>query len=203
MTGKRKRHRPADPMEIARRRAAERLAEREPERWGVDTAAFSLPANADVQILATTGPETRARRRDVFDLFHARGALSAAGREAVRRLREDVAVLHRTEAGGRDMAPKIDTTRRSDGFSDRRLAAGERIEAALRLAGPASAALIAALAEADVVTGRSADWRAIVARQTGETLADAQGAVLRAACENLAGAYVALDNERVRRRASA
>jgi hypothetical protein len=33
----------------------------------------------------------------------------------------------------------------------------------------------------------------VVERESGERLADAQGAVLRAACENLAGAYAALD----------
>jgi hypothetical protein len=43
------------------------------------------------------------------------------------------------------------------------------------------------------VEGRAEDWRAVVERETGERLADAQGAALRAACENLAGAYRLLD----------
>ncbi|MDQ2861043.1 MAG: hypothetical protein M3T55_10045, partial [Pseudomonadota bacterium] len=47
-----------------------------------------------------------------------------------------------------------------------------------------------------VVLGRTADWRAVVARESAERLPDAQGAVLRAACENLAGAYAAMDRGR-------
>lgn len=202
MKAKRRSHRPSDPMEIARRRAAERLAERDPAQWGVDAAALALPARADVEVLAGAGPEIRARRRDVFDTFHARGALSAAGREAIRRLQADIAILHRTQTAGRELAPKVDASRKADDINDRRLAAGERIAGALKLSGVASAGLLAALAEAEAALGRPADWRATVARLTGETLADAQGAVLRSACENLAGAYAALDRER-RRRATA
>jgi hypothetical protein len=60
---------------------------------------------------------------------------------------------------------------------------------------------LAALCEPDVVAGCAADWRAVVARQTGERLPDAQGAVLRAACENLSGAYAIVDRTgpRIRR----
>ena len=36
----------------------------------------------------------------------------------------------------------------------------------------------------------------VVARETGEGLADAQGAILRVACENLAGAYGLLNRGR-------
>ena len=56
-------------------------------------------------------------------------------------------------------------------------------------AGAVSARLLVALCEPDVVLGRAADWRAVVERESGETLADAQGAILRMACENLAAAY--------------
>jgi hypothetical protein len=70
------------------------------------------------------------------------------------------------------------------------------VEVALSLCGPASARLIAAVVEAGAALGCPADWREVVARETGERLADAQGAVLRAACENLAGAYAVIDGRR-------
>jgi hypothetical protein len=111
----------------------------------------------------------------------------------VRRLQADIAALHRTSEGVTDFRPRVDASRRPDAFGDHRRRAGARVEAALRLSGAASAALLAALCEADVVLGRSGDWRAVVLRETGETLPDAQGAILRAACENLAGAYRTLD----------
>jgi len=82
------------------------------------------------------------------------------------------------------------------GVDDTRLRAGSRIEAALALSGSSSARLLAALCESDIVLGRSVSWRAVIERETGEGLPDAQGALLRVACENLAGAYARLDRTR-------
>ena len=131
----------------------------------------------------------RARRQDVFDTLRARGRLSSAALDAVRRLQDDIACLHRTQLGAVNYAPRVDRSIEPQAFSDARRRAGARIEAALARAGAASARLLVALCEPDVVLGRAADWRAVVERETGETLADAQGAILRMACENLAGAY--------------
>jgi hypothetical protein len=183
--------RPSSPEEIARRRAAERERQRDPAAWGVDAAAIKhLPAHAAVEARADgAGRIVRARRADIFEILRARGTLSAAGYEAVRRLQDDMAVLHRTHAGGGDFAPRVDRARDPQAFTDIRHKAGLRIDAALSLAGAASATLLAALCEADVVLGRPGEWRDVVAHQTGERLPDAQGAVLRVACENLAGAY--------------
>lgn len=193
MPRKRKIQRPSDPMEIARRRAEAR----DPATWGLNAAALNLPANGGVDRRGDlAGRTTRARRADVFDLFLGRRSLSQGGHDAVRRLQEDLAILHRTLAGGGDVAPRVDRSRDPETFSQRRRRAGERIAATLALAGAASARLIGALCEAEVVSGRPADWRAVVARETGERLADAQGALLRMACENLAGAYQALDRRR-------
>ena len=44
----RNRPRPANPLTVARRRAAERQADRDPQTWGVDPTSLLLPANADV-----------------------------------------------------------------------------------------------------------------------------------------------------------
>ena len=197
MSRKRRGARPADPAEIARRRAAERAREQDAGAWGLDRQALAGAANADVEIAAdTSGRLVRARRQDVFDLLRARGRLSAAALDAVRRLQDDIACLHRTHSGGVSYAPRVDRSVDPQAFSDARRRAGARIEAALARAGTVSGRLLAALCEPDVVLGRAADWRAVVERETGETLADAQGAILRMACENLAGAYGMTDRAR-------
>ena len=184
-------------MEIARRRALERIRERDPAQWGLSTDALALPANADVVRQSDlVGRTTRARRQDVFDLLHARGKLKQEALDAVRRLQDDIAALHRSPGGIGNLTPRVDRSRDPQGVSDARLRAGGRIEAALALAGPSSARLIAALCEPEIVLGKSADWRAVVLRETGERLPDAQGAILRAACENLAGAYARVDKAR-------
>jgi hypothetical protein len=112
---------------------------------------------------------------------------------AVRRLQDDIACLHRTTTGSVSYAPRVDRSIDPQGFSDARRRAGARIEGVLSLAGPASARLVGALCEPEVVLGQAADWRGVVRRETGETLPDAQGAILRMACENLAGAYEMVD----------
>jgi hypothetical protein len=185
---------PSDPVEIARRRAAELDIARNPARWGVDPTAMALAANTDVQTTNDfRGRIARASRKDVFDLFHERAGLSRAALDAVRRLQADIAILHRAFAGGGEITPRVDRSRDPQGFSERRIAAGSRIEAVLERTGRASAQLLRGLCEADVVLGRAQPWRAVVADLTGETLPDAQGAALRAACENLAGAYASVD----------
>jgi hypothetical protein len=104
--------------------------------------------------------------------------------------------------GGVSLTPRVDRSIDPQGFSDARRRAGARIEAALSLAGPVSARLLASLCEPEVVAGRAADWRGVVRHETGETLPDAQGAILRMACESLAGAYDLIDRSRGRNRAA-
>lgn len=187
---RRGRRAPSAPMEIARRRALEREQARDPSLWGIDRDAVALEANADVEALAGPGGRiVRARRQDIFDIMHARGRLSAAGLNAVRRLQDDIACLHRTSMGGVNYAPRVDRSVDPRAFSDARRRAGARIQSTLSRSGALSARLLAALCEPHVILGRTADWRAVVARETGESLPDAQGAILRMACENLAGAY--------------
>lgn len=194
MSRKNKTTRPTAPLEIARRRAAERARDRDPAAWGLDPAALTLAANAAIETrLDAAGRVVRVQRQDVFDLMNARGRLSSTALGAVRRLQDDIACLHRTTSGGSGYVPRVDRSPDPQGFSDARRRAGSRVEAALSLTGPASARLLAALCESDVVLARAADWRAAVKRESGETLPDAQGAILRMACENLAGAYALVD----------
>lgn len=197
MTRKRKVIRPSDPMEMLRRRAAERASGRDPATWGLDTDRLRLPAYKDVDVTTDqAGRIVRARRQDIFDLMSGRGRLSPAAVNAVRRLQDDIACLHRTATGSMAFAPRVDRSPNTEGFSESRRRAGARIELVLSLAGPASARLLGALCEPEVVLGRATDWRAVVKRETGEGLSDAQGAILRMACENLAGAYDMVDRRR-------
>jgi len=196
MTRKRKTARPADPMAIARRRAEERAAARDPATWGIDAAALRLEVNRAVEARPGAGRAVaRAARTDVFDRLLARGALTTAAHNAVRRLQDDIALLHRTATGGGDFSPRVDRSRSPGDFDDARRRAGERIEAALSRSGVASARLLGALCEAECVLGRG-DWREIVSQTSGERLPDAQSAILRAACDNLAGAYAQIDRGR-------
>ena len=197
MTRKRKTARPADPMQIAQRRAEERAKARDPAQWSLPNDALALAANADVaRSRDGAGRVARARRQDEFALMHARGKLQTDALNAVRRLQDDIALLHRSPGGVGDLTPRVDRSRTPSDFNDARLKAGARIDAVLAFAGTASAGLITALCEPEAVLGRGVDWRAVVARQTGETLPDAQGALLRVACENLAGAYARADRQR-------
>jgi hypothetical protein len=183
-------------MAIARRRAAEREAARDPATWGLDRQALDLACHADVVTGADlAGRTVRAKRQDVFDLLLARGRLSPAAFAAIRRLQDDIALFHRAAGGVAAYAPRIDISRAPAGASEARHRAGERLEAALGLAGPASARLLAGLVE-PAALGRASDWRAVVMRESGEAGADAQGAIVRQACENLAGAYGLIDRRR-------
>lgn len=197
MTRKHKAIRASDPMEIVRRRAAERASGRDPANWGLDTDRLRLSVNTDVETTTDqAGRIVRARRQDIFDLMCGRGRLSPAAVNAVRRLQDDIACLHRTATGSMAFAPRVDRSPDNEGFSETRRRAGARIESVLSLAGPANARLLGALCEPEVVLGRATDWRAVVKRETGEGLSDAQGAILRMACENLAGAYEMIDRRR-------
>ena len=96
-------------------------------------------------------------------------------------------------SGGSEFTPRVDRSRQPEGFTVARQRAGERIDEVLVLAGPLTAGVIRALCEPDMALGQPADWRIVIATHAGERLPDAQGAILRFACENLAGAYAALD----------
>lgn len=187
MSRRRPKPRPANPLAIARARAAERQLARDPANWGVDRDALTLATNTEVEVRPDKAGQTlRARRCDVFDLFFARGRLSQAALDAVVQ-------LHASGGGVSAYAERIDCARDGADLTEARCGAGRRIAAALSFAGPVSARLLLAVCEFDAALGRCADWRAVVQRETGERLADAQGAILRAACENLAGAFAIMD----------
>ena len=120
------------PPRLARRYRPPRDSEmRQPEREEppIDPAHLALPVNAGVNVTRDlAGRIARARRQDVFDLMCARGKLTPSALTAVRRLQEDMAVLHRTISCGGDLTPRVDRSRRPESFGEARLAAGTRIE---------------------------------------------------------------------------
>ncbi len=190
----RRRKKPAAPRPLTAL-SPDPQASADPANWGVNAEALSLPSQVGVvHGRGARGEVTRARRTDVFERLLARGALSVRGVLAVRRLQDDMAAWHRSGLGlsARLEAPSQGGARPGV-MAEACLAAGARVRAALGLAGPASAGLLGALCETGAVRGLELDWREVVLAQTGERLADAQTAVLRAATENLAGAYALLD----------
>ena len=114
----------------------------------------SMPRFASRPIAA--GRITRARRQDVFDLCSRRGASS--GRTPIRRCggcRTTSPSCTGSSAAAATSRPRVDRSRTADGFSDARLAAGARIEAAAgALSGAASARLLVGLCEPAVIEGR-------------------------------------------------
>ena len=193
MSRRSKRRLLADPLTFAQRRAAERLAQRHPEAWGLNQDALSLPANTAIEM--RSGRERPyVRRRDLFDRL-----LAGERREvlaAVRRLQADIGVRISSAGGVARYAERLDADPGDDTFADLRLRVGARIERVLALAGPASSRLLLALIEPEAALGRSADWRSVVEKASGQSQADAQVRVLVGACTDLAEAYVDFDRSR-------
>ena len=187
----RRRARPSDPSLTARRRALAREADRDPANWGLNREALALPSQSGLEARAdAAGRVCRARRIDPFERLLAGAADSLA---ALRRLQSDLLLAQAKSGGVARYAERIDCGRPvEDPLVDARRRAFERTRQALTLAGPASARLLTALCEAPEL----ATWRAVVERLSGERLADAQGAVVRAACANLAEAYARMDRRR-------
>ena len=195
MAKRRKRHAPCDPAEAARRAAENR---RNPGAWGVNDDALKLDSNADVSDQAETRNKVRrVTRFDIFHLLHARNELEPGQLNAIRRLQEDIAILHRT-AGTAGPSTPIRTASQSDAFALSRLKAGERVDSARQRTGAHSWRILEALCEPLIVEGRLNNWRAVVQRVTGEEYHMAQSALVKAAAYNLAGAYEAIDGMRKR-----
>jgi hypothetical protein len=172
----------------------ERAEGRAPPPRGGGAAA---PAHAEVEARRDgRGRIAHAHRTDVFERLHARGGLSDTELAAARRLARDMALRAGLLRPPSDLV-KVDAQARTEGATQRMLEAGRRVDTALAAAGPGSARLLRAVVEPAATTASAGeDWRAAVARETGETNPHAQAARLRAACENLALAYLALDRGR-------
>lgn len=182
----RRRKKPTDPAEIARKVAE---ARRDPTKWGWNEEAFALPSAADVELdRASRQNEKRAQRFDIFARFYRDGSLERRGLEAVRRLQEDIAILHRTTGvSGTGITTPNDTER-----DLAMIVAGQRIETVKRQTGGHSWAILMALCERDL-NGEDREWWALVQAVTREAHRNAQAALVRAAAMNLADAYDSLE----------
>jgi hypothetical protein len=180
-------------------RAKTRTDDGRPQTWGLAQGSLALPANQAVQTACDgRGKVVAAYRADVFDILHGRGALSDTELAAARRLETDMGLrvgLFRPS----NLYVLVDDQGAVEGATQRMLEAGARVEQALAAVGPRQAVLLRSLVEPAIIHGRVVDWRAVVARETGETNPHVQAAMVRSACDNLALAYRAIDNPPRRR----
>lgn len=210
----RRKNRPCDPAEAARRLAEIRSR---PDLWGTNDEALGLASNVNVVMTPETRNKAkRVQRFDVFGLLNARKdrdgvpELPTAHLDAVRRLEKDIAILHRTR-GAAGTGIRIANTNTAEGFAKARILAGKRISDVSDKTGALSWAILQALCEAPAVVGdlkpptlvdrdeegkiicRTSNWRSIVHKATGERNHMAQAALVKMAAANLAGAYQAID----------
>lgn len=198
----RKKHKPMDPAEIARKAY---LARRNPAEWGVNLPAMTLAQNAGVRSVdATREKVQRITRYDCFALLQSRGAIDEVHVGAVRRLMDLIEARFRL--GSLNPTEKVDGAAAPDkrtGVTVASLQALADIEAVLTITGALSAKLLIALCEPAVRNGQPINnWRGVVERETGQHYVHGQIALVRTACENLRLAWTETDNA-VKKRAAA
>lgn len=198
---KRRRTQPSAPRTIAAAAAAPTVRDRDAEKkadrkmeWGVNVEELQRQG---VEVTPSVrGGQAAARRDDVFDRLLARQALSGAAHQAVRRLDADMTERRGDGSGDRKLGERMGAAGTRDLVTQRMIDAGDRVEAALALIGRRDAALLRELLEPrQVMVGEGVErWRQVVVIMAGETHQHAQGAVVRAASENLVLAYREVDN---------
>ena len=188
---------PSKPMTTAERRA------RDFERVQMQPEAAGLAANAEVKVepakRASTetgerGNVERARRMDAFEALRPSMVKDEGAYDAARRLENDVLIRR----GWNDRGASITRVDNDKLISPRQYAmveAGSRVDAVLELLPRREAWLLMELITPTApVTLAATSWRGVVEYVTGETHKNSQGTVVRAACVDLAEAYVKLDN---------
>jgi hypothetical protein len=199
------RKKPADVADLLRRsrekREARELAARashkdqanNPDRWG------EAPKADELATLKRTGAEVAldrlgrvkfAHRGDVFHQLAGRDAITPRQHQAIRRLEADIA--ERLGVGGKGEALDVidgGSAGGAQGYTQRQVDAGKRVDAILAMVGPPACRLLQAILEPPLATGCAVQWRRVVETITGEMRAEAQTALLRFACESLADCY--------------
>lgn len=197
---------PHDPAEIARLRLNAKL-----------------PMNANVVIEPATRKNVeRARRYDCFALLHSRKAISDAGEQAVRRLQEDIAILHKT-AGTERLEVVVDGGSNPASWTHAQMGASDRLidvqqlvfeRLVVGLAGDTREFLdrarkarlyhdlLRSLIDPEAIHGQTVNWRGVVSRVTGEHRDKHQAEWVSSACEALAEAYRQIDHEPKPKRAA-
>jgi hypothetical protein len=215
---RKRRGKPMSPEQIALKAATERAVAREaarlPENWGPDVGHLST--QLDVSIVKAGRKVQTARREDVFDrLLRAPDKAEdtdryAAMLDAVRRLEGDM-IERRGDGGNGGSVEFIDGRGSRELVTQRMLDAAKRVEAVMAVCGFRSAALLRELIEpkqvvVESLVSKNSDgdearqavsgperWRQVVVVMAGERHSNSQGAVVRAACDNLMLAYREID----------
>lgn len=196
MKSSKRRSKPSDPAEIARRRMeamAEEArkaeiaarAQRDPCNWGISQDLASLAENDDIDLRKdVTGKITRAKRWDVFSLLRAtyrkgddgvlRPVLSGDHVICVDRLHRLMAIRHHTMGASSSQTP-IDGLVALN-FPKAAVEAGVKIDGLFAFMdsqeparNPYRARMIATLSEPQIAHGRRVNnWRDVVKRISGE-----------------------------------
>lgn len=171
-----RRRKPYDPG-AAEQARQERLARQaEIVRLKAQGAEVSLDAGGRV---------VSAFRRNVFGALLRAGALSQNQHDAALRLTTDWAVWKGLDGRPDEMVRVDGGSACAELVTDRMMAAGRRVEAALGDVGRADRALLAALIGDAVEADRPQPWRRTVAQVTGETREKEQREKVVNALENL------------------
>lgn len=180
---------PKSPEQIAAARLAKRIADFEAVNLHADAA--TLLAHQDIHVLRAGDEQGHqrvkhdlARRLDAFDAL--RKGMAPGAYDAARRLERDMIIRRGEHDHGRPVERVQGDAVSAFNRNDQIIAAGQRVDAVLKLLSERDGWLLTELA---YPTLPYREWRAIVAYITGETHDHAQGAAVRSACVNLRDAY--------------
>lgn len=186
----RRKSKPFDPAEAARQALErDRYTRNTPSEWGVNEDAISTQDDIHSEG-ATRTRVRRLQRYDVFHLLHARGSLSDASLEAIRRLQSDIATQHHVDGEGA-------ATTRTDGATSNRefraIDAGNRVRDVLARIDPHDQLLLTALIIPQIVHGERVNWKAVVKTWRGHDDRALQVKAVKVATEALTTAYQTID----------
>jgi hypothetical protein len=197
---------PTDPAEAARRQraldakrrgdvlASERLARRDPSKWGVNSDANALAANADVDIRPGVGGKCARARR--FDCYRTHNRLSDDQIFAIQRLELDMAIAHRCE-GREGQGEFVDRSAApTELITSRSMEAADRVAEALSRVGPGDRFVFRRILELQITTGVVVkNWQGVITEVFGLVYKTEIAGALKSTAENLRQAYVEIDND--------
>jgi hypothetical protein len=174
----RRRHKPADPQDIVRRRL---------ERAEVDAEIDRLRSIGAVVKLNPAHRIVSAYRASPFVKLRESNTITLAQALAAEWLCEEWAIWKGLDGRPALLAPMPpeNNTCHAEIITDRMLKAGRRVRAVLGLVGPMDRDLLAALIAASVEEDAPIPWRDIVRRVCGITQTIRQSQAVACALENL------------------
>jgi hypothetical protein len=173
-------HKPADPQEIVRRRAARAENEAEIVRLRSQGAVVRLDRARRIVSAYRASPFHKLRDSDT---------ISATQAMAAEKLCDDWAIWRGLDGRAERLEVRLGTCEPAEIVTDRMLRAGERVARALAHVGPLDRELLAALIRPQIEQDRQPPWRLTVEAITGVTQSVRQSQMIVAALANLARAY--------------